>query len=125
MTTPGPDWADRAARFLARSGLADSLIAGAGSPRGPGAGGDDGAACADKHPVECRWCPLCAGLAALRGRRPDLLESIAGLLDEAATVIRAHAATPAPDAAPDGAAGDGAPAAPPSAAPPVQRIVVA
>ena len=65
------------------------------------------------------------GLAALRGRRPDLLEGLADVLATAATVIRAQAAGPA-DPAPDPAAPAG-PAAeaddPPPA--PVQRIEVA
>ena len=125
MTAPGPDWVEQARRFAAGlaaehaggAGLSDVLGAFTG---GPGAAG--GAA-------ECRSCPLCAGLAALRGHRPDLLEALADVLTSAATALRSTArptadegaAAPAPD-----------PTAPPeetvphpAPAPTVQRIDVA
>lgn len=46
-------------------------------------------------PATCGWCPLCAGMAVLRGERPELAvkaaEHAAGLL----TVLRMALATPA------------------------------
>ncbi|SDY77202.1 hypothetical protein SAMN05661080_04555 [Modestobacter sp. DSM 44400] len=122
MTSPAPDWADEARRFLAGSGLADALAAMGSrtdSPAAPASG--DGAG----QPAECRWCPLCVGLAALRGRRPDLLEGLADLLTTAATVVRAQAAAAGPAPAEPAAedepvAGDDEPAPAP-----VQRIEVA
>ena len=60
------------------------------------------AAPTDEHgehtPATCGWCPLCAGMAVLRGERPELAvraaEHAAGLL----TVLRAALAErePAP-----------------------------
>jgi len=82
-----------------------------------------------EHGTECRSCPLCAGLAALRGHRPDLLEALADVLTSAATALRSTARP-----TPDGAAADPAPepTAPPeetvphpAPAPTVQRIDVA
>jgi hypothetical protein len=121
MTSPGPDWVEQARRFVISSGLAEVLSTGR-----PAA--DDRAATetgtADGHAAECRWCPLCAGLAALRGRRPDLVEGLADLLSTAAVVLRAHAGAPAaadpPGPAPAGTARE---ETPPAA--PVQRIDVA
>lgn len=47
-------------------------------------------------PATCGWCPICAGLAVLRGERPELAvraaEHAAGLL----AVLRAALAEPAP-----------------------------
>lgn len=136
MTSPGPDWVEQARRFVISSGLVEALAA--GRPPGaadpgttdpgttdPGTSNPDGPADAD-HAADCRWCPLCAGLAALRGRRPDLVEGLADLLTTAATVLRASTAPPA-EADPDGRV----PAEPVEeeperpAPPPVQRIDVA
>lgn len=157
MTSPAPDWADQARRFLAGSGLADALSAfgglgnGPGPFRGPGTPAPDatasdatasGATASDgaaqegaapegaDHGAECRWCPVCAGLAALRGRRPDLLEGLADVLGTAAAVLRAHAASSAAASSADsGSAHAAAPADPPEehgpAPAPVQRIEVA
>ena len=136
MTAPGPDWVEQARRFVVGSGLADALSGVArpdGAAHGTGDGGAAGAAAG--HDAECRWCPVCAGLAALRGRRPDLVEGLADVLSAAADALRTHAAattaaaTPAPegdapaeeDTAP--AAGPVAGESPPPA--PVQRIDVA
>jgi hypothetical protein len=118
MTSPAPDWVEQARRFLAGSGLADALTAMSGHADFPAADTpDDGAA----HAAECRWCPLCAGLAALRGRRPDLLDGLADLLTTAATVVRAHASAPA-----DPGSAEPAPEPAPEPGPaPVQRIEVA
>ncbi|CCH88929.1 conserved protein of unknown function [Modestobacter italicus] len=122
MTTPGPDWVEQARRFAA--GLAAEHAGGAGFS--DLLGGSTGAA---ERAAECRSCPLCAGLAALRGHRPDLLEALADVLTSAATALRSTArpttdggaAAPAPD-----------PTAPPeetvphpAPAPTVQRIDVA
>jgi hypothetical protein len=128
MTTQGTDWVEQARRFAAglateHPGLTDALggllrSARADQPAGQGA--------------ECRGCPLCAGLAALRGRRPDLLEALADVLAGAATALRTSAGT-----TPDGSdAGTDVPAPEPSTppeetvnhpapAPTVQRIDVA
>jgi len=161
------DWADQARRFTAGlaaehrdgSGLVD-LLGGLGTPAGhpppPAAGsptdGATGSPTDDRdhsrdhsrdHAAECRWCPLCAGLAALRGRRPDLVEALADVLSSVATALRAQAGTPngttrttpdGSDAAPDVPAPDvpaGDEPAPPEetvthpAPAPVQRIDVA
>ena len=143
MTTPGPDWVDQARRFAA--GLAAEHAAGTsvsdvlgGLLGGPAPRADSPAA---DHSAECRWCPLCTGLAALRGRRPDLLEALADVLTSAATTLRAQASTqgdPAHRGGSDAAADAPAPAPaasePDVAAPPettvphtapVQRIDVA
>jgi hypothetical protein len=142
MTSPAPDWVEQARRFLAGSGLADALTAvsaglgGAGGGAATAAGTAEGSGAPADHSAECRWCPLCAGLAAVRGRRPDLIEGLADVLDSAAAVLRAHAATVPGSAArtdqgADQAAGP-APAEPPAGEPvgepspaPVQRIEVA
>ena len=71
MTTPGPDWVEQARRFVISSGLAEVL-----SPGRPAADGAAGPS-ADSA-AECRSCPLCAGIAAFRGRRPDLVVTAAG-----------------------------------------------
>ena len=131
MTSPGPDWVEQARRFVVGSGLADAL-SGVARPDGAahrsGDGGPAGAP-AD-HDADCRWCPVCAGLAALRGRRPDLVEGLADVLSTAAAVLRTHAATtPATDTG-TAAEEDSRPPAGPVAEespppPPVQRIDVA
>jgi hypothetical protein len=124
MTSPAPDWVEQARRFLAGSGLADVLTAASAGLGGAGGGpptaarpaGGSGAP-AD-HSAECRWCPLCAGLAALRGRRPDLIEGLADVLDSAVAVLRVHAATVPESAAPtDHGADHGADPAPADPAP--------
>jgi hypothetical protein len=122
MTSPAPDWVDQTRRFLAGSGLADVLggLGRPGRPAGTDPAGSDPAGsdpagsdpagsdpAGTEHSAECRWCPLCAGLAALRGRRPDLVEGLADVLATAAAMLRAHA-TAAPDAT---AAGDHHPGA--------------
>ena len=125
MTSPGPDWVEQARRFVVSSGLADAL-SGVARPEGTGTAGDPAA----DHAAECRWCPLCAGLAALRGRRPDLVEGLADVLSTAAAVLRTHAA--ATSATDTGAAAEeesrppAGPVAEESPPPsPVQRIDVA
>ena len=137
MTTPGPDWVEQARRFAA--GLAAEHAAGTSLSDALGGllGAANTATPPADHSAECRWCPVCTGLAALRGRRPDLLEALADVLTTAATTLRAQAATPHPaPGGSDAAAGAPAPAAsePDAAAPPektvkhpapVQRIDVA
>lgn len=53
-----------------------------------------------QRPITCEWCPFCAGLAVLRGERPELAvraaEHAAGLL----AVLRAALADPTPAPAP-------------------------
>ncbi|WP_299955572.1 hypothetical protein [uncultured Modestobacter sp.] len=137
--TTGHGGPGSAARSRAeRAGAPEPGPAGPG-PAGPGAAGSDAT-------VECRGCPLCAGLAALRGRRPDLTEALADVLTAAATALRGDPVTTrttsnAPRTTPDGSdagtdvpapdvpAGD-APAPPEKTVPhptpaPVQRIDVA
>jgi hypothetical protein len=133
MTAPTPDWVEQARRFAAAlaadhgagfaewadqarrftAGLAAEHAQDAGPADAPGdLGAPAGAtttapADAADHAAECRWCPLCAGLAALRGRRPDLVEALADVLSSAATALRAQSGVPARttrdggDAAPD------------------------
>jgi uncharacterized protein (DUF58 family) len=116
VTAPGADWVEQARRFAAglateHAGLTDVL----GGLLGP-------ASAADPTGPECRSCPLCAGLAALRGRRPDLLEALADVLTGAATALRTTARgtpEPAPEPTPEETVPEPAPA------PPVQRIDVA
>jgi len=144
MTSPSPDWVEQARRFAAGlaaehasgAGLTDVLGGLLGAPDAPAADGQP----AD-HSAECRWCPLCVGLAALRGSRPDLVSALADVLASAAAALRTVAdGSTAPRTTPDGSdAGPGAPApdvpvdvpAPseetvPTMAPaPVQRIDVA
>ncbi|MCZ2807179.1 hypothetical protein O2W18_18880, partial [Modestobacter sp. VKM Ac-2983] len=104
MTAPGPDWVEQARRLAA--GLAAEHAPGArltdvlGSLLGTPAARpdpahrpeDEGAATPPPTAEECRWCPVCVGLAALRGRRPDLVEALADVLASAATALRAQAA---------------------------------
>jgi hypothetical protein len=138
MTSPTPDWVEQARRFVAGSGLADALgavsagLGNAGGGSTPEGGTAEGSGPHADHSDECRWCPLCAGLAAVRGRRPDLLEGLADVLTSAAAVLRTHAGT-VPDSAARGDDGAGPePAEPPAEATvtepspaPVQRIEVA
>jgi hypothetical protein len=133
MTVPGPDWVEQARRFAA--GLAaEHSGTGLGDVLGGLLGGPAPADDASAEPgAECRSCPLCAGLAALRGRRPDLLEALADLLSGAATALRTTTgsdAGPVPDAtAPDVPADVPLPpeetVSHPAPAPTVQRIDVA
>jgi hypothetical protein len=135
VTTPGPDWVEQARRFAA--GLAAERAA--GTSLSDVLGGLLGAPVetpAADHSAECRHCPVCTGLAALRGRRPDLLEALADVLTTAATTLRTQATTSSPAPGSDAASDVPAPAAsePDAAAPPettvnhpapVQRIDVA
>ncbi|MGY1840409.1 MULTISPECIES: hypothetical protein [unclassified Modestobacter] len=130
MTAPGQDWIDHARRLvtgLAAEHPAAGDLAGAlggllgGAPTGTA---DRGHATAD---ADCRWCPLCTGLAAVRGRRPDLVDAVADLLVTAGEALRAQAGTgargtPRGDAAdPATTHDDGArePGAPPATEEPV------
>ncbi|MGY1855902.1 hypothetical protein [Modestobacter sp. SYSU DS0290] len=116
MTTPGQDWIEQARRLVtglaAEHPAAGSLAGALGGLLGNATTGtadrDGAAACSD---ADCRWCPLCTGLAALRGRRPDLLEGLADVLATAADALRAQAGTPAGQRADDGAREPGAPPA--------------
>jgi hypothetical protein len=89
MTSPGPDWVEQARRFMVSSGLGEVLNG--GRPTGAADGSASGGPPAD-HPAECRWCPVCVGVAALQGRRPDVVEGVADVLSTVAAVLRAHAA---------------------------------
>lgn len=105
MTQPGPDWVEQARRLAA--GLAAEHAAGTrltdvlgdllGIPAArPGAASrpeDDDAATRPQPADDCRWCPVCVGLATLRGRRPDLVEALADVLTSAATALRTQAGT--------------------------------
>jgi hypothetical protein len=127
MTSPGPDWVEQARRFVISSGLVEALGAGGATSTDDQPGSQPG------DPAgECRRCPVCAGLAALRGRRPELVEALADLLGTAAAVLRAHAhagaaATDPPGQAPADPAAEGTvPTQPaPTQPAPVQRIDVA
>ena len=128
MSSPGPDWVEQARRFAA--GLAAEHAAGAGLSDVLGdLLGPHGEQPAADAAAECRWCPLCAGLAALRGRRPDLLEALADVLTSAAGALRTTARTTPDDSPAAPGAPEPEPAAPPEEAvprpAPVQRIDVA
>jgi hypothetical protein len=66
---------------------------------------------AGQRPVSCDWCPFCAGLAVLRGERPELAvraaEHAAGLLAVLRAVLAegTSAAAPAQSAAQSPTAG--------------------
>ena len=143
MTAPGQDWVEQARR----------LAAGIAAEHGPAVAGwveqarrftaglaaEPGAPTSSEAPAgECTSCPVCVALAALRGRRPDVVEALADVLATAAAALRAQAAHPT-RTTPDGSAAADAPApdvhtdgtAPPEetvthpAPAPVQRIDVA
>ncbi|HEX7661071.1 MAG TPA: hypothetical protein VF444_16500 [Pseudonocardiaceae bacterium] len=94
------------------------------------------------RPITCEWCPFCAGIAVLRGERPELAvraaEHAAGLLAILRVMLTEPGATPgrstataAPGASgdPDGTdrtdGSDDRPGEPaPSESPRVQRIPV-
>ena len=80
MTTPASDWV---AQLRALAEAATGLLGDA-----TGAPGED-------HAAECRWCPVCTGLAVLRGRRPELTEALADVLATAAAALRATVPPPA------------------------------
>lgn len=86
--------------------------------------GEDGA---PHTPATCGWCPICAGLALLRGERPELAvraaEHAAGLL----AVLRAALAEPAGPPRPDAAANptgepEGEPGSEPGSEPKGNRV---
>jgi hypothetical protein len=128
MTSPGPDWVEQARRFVISSGLVEAL--GAARPDGPPSTDDQPGHQAGEPAGECRRCPVCVGLAVLRGRRPELVEALADLLGTAAAVLRAHAGAAAADppgpAPAEPAAEETVPTQPaPTQPAPVQRIDVA
>lgn len=57
------------------------------------------------HAPECRSCPLCRGVVALREHAPDVLDQVARVASALAAGLRDHAgddvAQPRPDRAPD------------------------
>jgi hypothetical protein len=63
--------------------------------------GEDGA---EHLPATCGWCPLCAGLAVLRGERPELAVKAAEHATGLLSVLRSALAEPssAPTAQPAG-----------------------
>jgi hypothetical protein len=71
----------------------------------------------EHNPTTCGWCPLCAGLAVLRGDRPELAvraaEHASGLL----AVLRAALAEP-----PAGASGSASAPPPPGDEPAAERV---
>ena len=98
MTAPTPDWLDQAAeqarRLLGSSGLGETLAGVLGADRAAPAGQPAG------EPADCRWCPVCRGVAALREHRPDLLAGLADVLATTADVLRSAAGAPTGDAGP-------------------------
>ncbi|WP_369130110.1 hypothetical protein [Modestobacter roseus] len=129
MTAPGQDWIEQARRLvagLAEHPAAEKLAAGglAGALGGL-LGGAATSTGAQDHPVgDCRWCPVCTGLAALRERRPDVVDAVADVLVTAAEALRAHAGTGARDATDPTTPDDGArePGAPASTEEPVSHL---
>ncbi len=59
----------------------------------------------EHNPATCGWCPLCAGLAVLRGDRPELAvraaEHAAGLLAVLRSALAEPATAPPPDGQPE------------------------
>jgi hypothetical protein len=104
-----PAWAAEAVRLF--QSLRSAAEAGAGAD----------------HSAECRYCPLCQGLAVLRRAGPDLLDQVAGLATGFAAALRAAEETgedpgrPAGPLGPDPGGGPGAAAARP-APPRTERI---
>jgi hypothetical protein len=110
--TPGTDWIDQAQRLVEalRGGLAGA---------DPGAG--DGPT-AERHPSDCRWCPICQAAAVLRGERPEVSAALADVLTAAATALRTIAATGTAEEPRTDAETGGRENEPP---PPVQQIDIA
>jgi hypothetical protein len=77
---------------------------------------DDHAAAAGQAP-ECQLCPICAGLAALRGARPEAVEHLVKAGAELLLAVRALLDV----AADPGAASGAEPAAGPAATPARRR----
>jgi hypothetical protein len=68
--------------------------------------GVDGTVGTEPHtPATCGWCPLCAGLAVLRGERPELAvraaEHAAGLLSVLRSAVADHTPPPRPTPSPE------------------------
>ena len=101
MTAPTPDWLDQAAeqarRLLAGSGLGDTLAGVLGADRAAPAGEPTGSPAGES--ADCRWCPVCRGVAALREHRPDLLAGLADVLATTADVLRSAAGAATADGA--------------------------
>jgi hypothetical protein len=115
----GNEWIDQARRLL------DALHAGNGTAGNSSAGNSSaGGAASAGHGADCRWCPVCAVAAVVRGERPELTAALADVLAATATALRSFAGEPEPAAAPpDPAQADQEeePGAPPVA----QRIDIA
>jgi hypothetical protein len=108
--TPGTDWMDQAQRLVEalRGGLAGT------APDGEETAGD-------RHPPDCRWCPVCQVAAVVRGERPEVTAALADVLTAAATALRTVA-----DAGDPGGPAPAAASAPrEDEPPPVQRIDIA
>lgn len=54
------------------------------------------------HPPECRYCPLCRGVALLRQNGPDLLDQVAELAIGLAATLRAATPPPSSSGSTDG-----------------------
>jgi hypothetical protein len=103
--TPGTNWIDQAQR------LVEAL-------RGPATADDAGTG--DRHPADCRWCPVCQVASVVRGERPEVTAALADLLTAAAAALHTVAASGNPDGPRTAAeSGESEPA------PPVQQIDIA
>ena len=74
---------------------------------------------AEHTPATCGWCPVCAGMAVLRGERPELAvraaEHAAGLLAVVRSALASSAPSPAASASPSSSP-------PPSPSPSPDRV---
>jgi hypothetical protein len=85
----GP-WADDARRLF-------ELLKGAAAQAGAGPAGNQGDSAGEagpEHSPDCRYCPLCQGMAALRRSGPDVLDRLAEVAAGLAATLRATEAGP-------------------------------
>jgi hypothetical protein len=123
-----PDRAEQGRRLLDEAvRLLDAVQSvQAGDARGRnGADGDPAG-----HAAECRWCPVCRGVAALRELDPDAVTRVATAVGDLAGAVRDLLSGPPAGSRPDASA-DAEPGPAPARAgthgegpPQVQRIVV-
>ena len=82
----GP-WADDARRLFHLFQTATETVGAALAEEATGAGATSSAP--GEHPPECRYCPLCQGVALVRRAGPDVLDQLAEFAAELAATLRA------------------------------------